>query len=89
MDIRRAVAIVTGLVGLLAVISATSLLILGFPSSHWLMVHKVALAATALVGAVLLWKGARFSVATVCVAWVLAGVWAAPLALYYALKLGS
>ena len=87
MNRRRAFAIVTGLVGVLAIVSIASLVFLGFSITHWLMILKLALAASSLAAAVFLWTGHRFRVATAVLAWVLVGMWAAPAAIWYVMKL--
>jgi len=73
MSGRRAFAIVTGFIGLLAVVDIASLVYLGFSTTHWLMILKLVLAASALLAAVLLWRGHRFRTPIAAVAWVLVG----------------
>ena len=83
---RRAFALLTGAIGVLALVMTVVFLYIGVPVIPWLMLLKLAIAATALVAAVLLWTGHRLRIASAIVAWLLIGVWAAPLLVYYAMR---
>jgi hypothetical protein len=86
---RRAFALLTGAIGILAAITTVVSLYVGVPAIPWLLLLKLAIAVSASIAAILLWMGHRLQIASAFVAWVLIGVWAAPLLVFYGIRLGA